>query len=318
MLLLAVLAIQITPAFATEPVANDSDDPAVWVHPTQPERSVILGTNKHAKPTGGIAVFDLRGRTVQTVPVDKPNNVDVEYGFNLNGKRVDLAVATERGTSSLRIFAIENGRLRDVTGDTRVFRNETGVRAEPMGVGLYANHQLGRIEAVVSRKSGPIDGYLGLFKLVANRRGKVDVTQIGQFGQFSGTGEIESVLVDDATKTVFFSDEAAGIRSFNMETREERIYGIDGFLGDREGLAMLAGRLMATDQIKGGSRLHAFDPNGNGWPLQTFLTGADDTDGIDICDRPLGSRFPRGILVAMNSRGRNFLVYDLRQLLERL
>jgi 3-phytase len=38
--------------------------------------------------------------------------------------------------------------------------------------------------------------------------------------------------------------------------------------------------------------------------------GADSTDGIEVTSAPLGSRFPHGLLVAMNSRGRNFLLFD--------
>jgi 3-phytase len=38
--------------------------------------------------------------------------------------------------------------------------------------------------------------------------------------------------------------------------------------------------------------------------------GADETDGLEVVSRPLGARFPKGLMIAMNSRGRNFLVYS--------
>jgi 3-phytase len=44
-----------------ERVGDDAaDDPAVWIHPTHPEMSLILGTNKK----GGLAVYNLEGKEV--------------------------------------------------------------------------------------------------------------------------------------------------------------------------------------------------------------------------------------------------------------
>jgi myo-inositol-hexaphosphate 3-phosphohydrolase len=80
----------------TEPVAgagDAADDPAIWVHPTDPARSLILGTDKK----GGLNVYALDGRSVQEVSNDwRPHNVDVLSGFSLDGKTVDLAVAGSR------------------------------------------------------------------------------------------------------------------------------------------------------------------------------------------------------------------------------
>lgn len=312
MLLAAILMF---PATVTEPVRNDSDDPAVWVHATKPERSLILGTNKKDGDGGALVVFGLDGKIQRTISgIHRPNNVDVEYGFPLGGRRVDLAVVTERGRTRLRIFAIDpSGKLSDVTGNTQLFVNDQGSEREPMGVGLYRDAKTGNIDAIVSRKSGPSQGYLGRFRLVA-RGGKVDVRDLGRLGSFSGDGEIESLVVDDATQTVYYSDELHGIRSVRLDGSRARVFGRGIYRGDREGLAMLDGHLMSTDQIKGGSRLLAYHVNSTDEPLTVFNTGADDTDGIDICARPLGPRYPEGIFVAMNSRGKNFWIYDLRTL----
>jgi 3-phytase len=37
---------------------GDSDDPAIWVHPTDPEKSLVLASLKN----WGLAVFDLAGQ----------------------------------------------------------------------------------------------------------------------------------------------------------------------------------------------------------------------------------------------------------------
>ncbi|MEQ0564744.1 phytase [Amycolatopsis sp. NEAU-NG30] len=105
-----------TQAFADDPAATpanaDADDPAVWVHPHDPGRSVVLGTLKK----GGLAVFDLGARTLQLVPAGpggRFNNVDVVG---------DLAVVSDRGRDRVRVYRIDpDGSaagahvLRDVT-----------------------------------------------------------------------------------------------------------------------------------------------------------------------------------------------------------
>lgn len=135
------------PRYDDAPRTPDADDPAIWIHPRDPARSLVIAALKQA----GLGVYDLSGRLVQTVvpafrpPVDaadppvpgeRPdagtaacpdsaggetfgrfNNVDVLYGFELadgprRTRRVDLAVVTDRGCDRLRIFAIDPGRSR--------------------------------------------------------------------------------------------------------------------------------------------------------------------------------------------------------------
>src|SRR5205823_1100542 len=83
------------PALATASVSDDPDDPAVWIHASVPERSLILGTNKAPAPNGALVVFGLDGKVRQTLAgIDRPNNVDVEYGLMLQGQATDIAVLT--------------------------------------------------------------------------------------------------------------------------------------------------------------------------------------------------------------------------------
>src|SRR5919197_1652312 len=57
---------------APVPHAGDAaDDPAIWVHPTDPALSTIVGTDK----IGGVAVYDLLGKQNQYVPGGQMNNV---------------------------------------------------------------------------------------------------------------------------------------------------------------------------------------------------------------------------------------------------
>lgn len=146
----------------------DADDPAIWVHPRQPQHSLVLGTLKN----GGLAVYTLDGATVQRLPAptapgadDAPgrfNNVDIVEGFRLGGARVDLAVVTDRGRDTLRIYRIDGRHaeggpaLTDVTdaGVPWVFsRTAAEVNAQTTAYGLAVRPAArGGAVAVVSQR----------------------------------------------------------------------------------------------------------------------------------------------------------------------
>src|SRR5579875_2379969 len=74
---------RVTPAakVQTEPVPSEgdaADDPAIWIHPDDPARSLVLGTDKK----GGLHAYTLDGRPKQLIsPGSRPNNVDLLYGL---------------------------------------------------------------------------------------------------------------------------------------------------------------------------------------------------------------------------------------------
>lgn len=314
--------------FATEPIGEDADDPALWRNATDPARSLILGNNKAPAPAGGIAAFDLDGRRVQWIGgLDRPNNVDVEYGFTLGGRAVDLAVATERYRRRLRVFTVEAGPvpLRDVSSPQglEVFHGEAGERGAPMGVGLYRRPTDGVVFAFVSRKESALTGALWQYRLEDDGSGRVRAVKVRELGHSSPGQEIEAVFVDDNLGFVYYAEERVGLHKWHADpdhpeaARELAVFGREVFRLDREGLALYAtgpatGYLIATDQIKGGSRYLLFPREGlHGEPhahplLRAVAGGADDTDGLDATSEALGPRFPRGLVIAMNSRGRNF------------
>ncbi len=320
--------VRLRPAVTTQPVAEDADDPAIWIHPGDPARSLVLGTDKTAAPTGALYAFGLDGRVRQKIAgIDRPNNVDVEYGLKLRGQAADVAVVTERYRSRLRAFAIDRrtGALRDVSGDLRVFAGEKGERAAPMGVGLYRRKD-GAVFALVSRKEGPRSGLLWQYRLQDDGRGRVRAVKVRELGTTAG-GEVEAVVVDDALGYVYYAEEDAGIHKWAADPahpaagRELVLFGRDGFEGDREGLAVYArrdgtGYLIATDQRSGDSAYRVYRREGEpGRPhdhsrvVRVLRGGADETDGLEVTAVPLGSQFPAGLMAAMNSSGRNFFLF---------
>ena len=81
------------PRVITAPTRHDTDDPAIWVNPADPARSLVAGTDKNKD--GALYLYDLDGRVVKTVDgLKRPNNVDIATGFPLGGRTVDLAVLT--------------------------------------------------------------------------------------------------------------------------------------------------------------------------------------------------------------------------------
>lgn len=330
----ATRIIPIKPAVATEAVGEDADDPALWIHPTDRARSLIIGTDKAEGPNGALYVFNLSGQIVQRVGgLNRPNNVDVRQGVRMNGRSVDLAVAAERRARQLRIFLIRPTapHLTDITGSCRVFADETGDRSEPMGIALYHRPRDGALFAIVSRKNGPTQGYLAQYRLTMDAAGKVNAAEVRRFGTFGGGKEIESVCADDALGYVYYGDEGYGVRKYHADPnaanagQELATFARTGYQGDHEGIAIIAtgprtGYIVSTEQIGGGSRYHLFPREGApGSPHQhveaaVFQGTADDTDGIEATHLPLGGAFPNGALVAMNSRGRNFLLFPLPRL----
>lgn len=327
-------ATEIEAAYSTAALSNDPDDPAIWVHPTDPSRSLIIATMKVPAPAGAIVVFGMDGQIRQTVSaIDRPNNVDVEYGLQLGGSPVDIVVATERLKRQLRIFRIAagEGQLIDI-GTVPVLEGQQGESGAPMGIGLYRRRRDNTIFAIVAPKEGPREGYLWQYRLLDAGGGRVGAQFVRRFGSFSGTtvredNEIEAVAVDDQLGYAYYSDEADGIHKWHADPdhadagRELAHFGRTGFRGDREGIALYAredgtGYIVCTDQLDDDSEYHVYaregtdqNPHDHSREIAVLRGGADATDGLEISSRALGPAFAQGAMVAMNSAPKNFLVF---------
>jgi 3-phytase len=327
-------ALEIEAEYGTAPLSNDPDDPAIWVHPKDPSRSLILGTMKVASPAGAIVAFGMDGQIRQVITgIDRPNNIDVEYGMTLGGRAADIAVATERLSRQLRIFRIDpaEGRLIDL-GGIPVLEGQEGEAGAPMGIGLYRRGRDGAIFAIVAPKEGPRDGYLWQYRLFDAGGGRVGAKFVRRFGTFSAAtvreeNEIEAVAVDDALGYVYYADEADGIHKWHADPdhadagRELAHFARTGYRGDREGIAIYAlpdgtGYIVAADQLDEDSEYHVYpreggpgNPHDHSREIAVLRGGADATDGIEISSSPLGPGLPNGVLIAMNSAPRNFLIF---------
>jgi 3-phytase len=314
---------------------DDPDDPAIWVNAADPSQSLLFGTVKVAKPIGALAIFNLDGSIRQTIGgLDRPNNVDVEYRLDLDATPTDIAVITERLGRQLRIFAIprDGGQVREITSSTPIVLDAPGDQGAPMGIALYRRPRDGAIFALVAPKAGPTRNYLWQFRLADDGTGRVGGTFVRRFGNFSGTGEIEAMTVDDELGYVYYADEVTGIHKWHADPdapgadQELALFGTTGYLQDREGLGIYrqangTGLIVSVDQLPNDSIVHVYKREGEpGRPhdhsavVQTFRLGADGTDGLDVTSAPLGPRFPEGLLIMMNSKAKNFLIADWRDI----
>jgi 3-phytase len=299
-------------AIITDTVPNDTDDPAIWIHPNDPAQSLIVGTDKDA--LGGLYVFNLDGKIVNSVKgIKRPNNVDIEYGLMLGGSPVDIAVAAERQTGKLRVFTLPDMKPVDA-GGIPVFKGDTlPMYRDLMGIALYKS-PTGKIYAIAGRKTGPTDGtYLAQYELMDNGKGIVQAKEVRRFGKYSGVKEIEAIFVDDKMGYVYYCDENVGIRKYYADPEkgndELALFGISGFTDDNEGISMYAtsdstGFILVSDQQAQSFRIFARegtkDNPHNHVFLKTVKVSALESDGSEMVSVPLG-KFTKGLFVAMST-----------------
>lgn len=304
----------IKPVVITDSVKHDTDDPAIWINPKNPSKSLIIGTDKNQD--GALFVFDLQGK-IQSEKVvrglKRPNNVDIEYGLNLGGKKVDIAVTTERMNHQLRIYSLPDMKPID-NGGIQMFEGETGTEfRDLMGIALYKNPK-GKIYAMVGRKNGPTTGgYIWQYELSDNGKGQVKATFIRKFGTYSGKKEIESIAVDDALGYVYYSDEGIGVRKYYAEPskgdQELALFATKGFSEDHEGISIYQtsarkGYILVSDQ--GANQFHIFPREGSAQnphehpELKVVKVEAKQSDGSDITAIPLNKTFKKGLFVVMS------------------
>jgi 3-phytase len=305
----------VKPVIVTEKVGVDADDPAFWIHPTDPSKSLIIGTDKGGDTgLGGLYVFDLDGRIdpAKTKVLKRPNNVDIAYGLNINGLKKDIAVCTERNTNSIRVFTLPDMSEVD-GGGIPVF--EDSPEKSPMGVALYTAKN-GDIYAIVGRKSGPRDGYLYQYLLLPDATGVVRAKLVRKFGKYSGKKEIEAIAVDNELGFVYYSDEGVGVRKYyahpDSSNTELALFATKGIRQDHEGISIYkakdgTGYILLSDQQANAFQIFPREGTGNNphdhpMIIKVF-TSTMESDGSDVTNVALNDRFPYGLFVAMSTDG---------------
>ena len=321
--------------FETQPVtSNDdaADDPAIWIHPTDPNKSLILATDKKA----GVGVYDLEGNLKQFVPAGLPNNIDLRQGVTVGDWTGDLAVTSNRVDNSVTLFSVAE------TGATII--GSFGADVEPYGIclgrvgGMSADDA---IVAFVTYKSGLIQGYE-----IQSVHPAVKAMQIGSL---SLSSQLEGCVHQDETNSLFIGEEGAGIWQlktrlsldgpidglsegvFDPPTKVDGVGELTGLVADVEGVALYDNGeqqyLIASSQGNDSYAVYdaavPYDFRGRfriGASAASGVDGAQETDGIEANGAAMGDRFPLGIFVVQDGfnaplgTSQNFKVVDWRDI----
>ncbi len=195
----------VTATVETDPVPSGgdaADDPAIWLHPTDPASSTVIGTDKE----GGLAVYDLDGRQIQYLAGIRPNNVDIRHGFSLAGQSVDIVVTSERDDDAITIHRVDpqSRQLVEVAPPIA-----TGL--DVLGVCLYRSPETGSFYVfVTSDGAGPVRQW----QLSDGGAGGVTATQVRDLPMESTS---EGCVADDDLAYLYVAEEAVGIWKYEAE-----------------------------------------------------------------------------------------------------
>ncbi|MDT0614957.1 phytase [Streptomyces lancefieldiae] len=297
----------------------DADDPAIWRNPANPDRSLVVATAKE----GGLRVYDLDARLVQSVPAppgpgpdDAPgrfNNVDLVHGMKLTTGRADLAVTTDRGNDRLRVYRVDPADparpLTDVTDPAAapVFsadQAEINEERTAYGLATWTDKATGRSYALVSRRERT---RIALLELTATASGRVGYREVrtldlpasfrlpngADWSPCAEPGElpqVEGMVVDPADGTLYAGQEDVGVWRLRADLTgtprlvdKVREYGVPATYDE------------ATDECVAGA-----DPGYGG----TRLTA--DVEGLTLLEEEDGD----GYLLASSQGDNTFVAYD--------
>ena len=290
------------------------DDPAIWVHPTDPEKSLVLGTNKR----WGLLSFNMHGEQVQALPSGRINNVDLRQQVKLGGKSRDIAVATLRDGDKLAFYEI------DAAGKITEYPNQATNMTDIYGMCLYQDEQT--LYVFANEKSGRIAQY------------SVDWQQNGPsitlVRDIHTPSQVEGCVVDEAQHALFIGEEDKGIWRFNAKadasTEGKLIIKAEGDLvADVEGISLYQGAtlkgkkqdlLVVSSQGNNSYLLYqasapytqvgrfriGVNLNGMENGHETSIDGSAETDGLAVTHLPVGHGvWQQGMLVVQD--GHNHL-----------
>lgn len=299
----------VLPSAQTQPVraqGDAADDPAIWVHPRQGSRSLVLGTDKKL----GLAVYDLQGRERQFLPVGRINNVDLRQRLRYGRELMDLAVATQRDEHALVLFGIssQDGRVRELTrlpaGLDDIYGICVGRNAEG-GLDAFPNDKDGRVRQLrLQREPG--------------KKGGWSATLVREFRLPS---QPEGCVVDEARQQLFVGEEKRGVWRVALgagQTSAEPVLAIPvsaALHADVEGMAIHdspKGRFLVVSS-QGNDSYAVYDADAPhalrgsfriGINAASGIDGASETDGLDVTSANLGGPYREGLLVVQDGRKR--------------
>tara|TARA_B110000495_G_scaffold60012_1_gene50930 strand:+ start:314 stop:1435 length:1122 start_codon:yes stop_codon:yes gene_type:complete len=309
-IIIRIINGEVSAAIETDPTpASDdtADDPCVWVHPTNPSLSVIIGTDKDEE-SAGLRVYDLEGHQIFETEVEKANNVDLRYGMKVDGVLVDVVTTGLRNSNSLGIYKMNS--------KTRSLEN-ISARKITLGLDVYGSCMYKSpsnvFYAIVNDKEGKVEQY----ELFEGGHGKVDAKLVRTLQL---PGQLEGCVADDILGLLYIGEEDHGIWKFDADPKSSTTGVLVDTIGpnlyaDVEGLTIYysgdsTGYLIASSQ--GDNTYAIYKREGNNDFIGRFsiadnmsIDGSSETDGIDVCNMNLGGKFSSGIFVVQDGVNTN-------------
>jgi 3-phytase len=298
--------VEISADLETTPVPDvddAADDPAIWVNPSDPSKSTIIGTNKQR----GLEVYNLNGELLYRYDWGRINNVDLRYGFPVGDTTIDIVGGSNRTDNSILVAGID-----PATGELELLITEpilTGLQ-EVYGFCLYHEKESDRYFAIINGKDGSIEQWL----LGWDPEKKVTAELVRSL---SVDSQPEGCVADDELGFLYVGEEMAGIWKFNARPEEDgrkilvdHLDSNNMLKDDIEGLTIFyadstKGYLIASSQ--GNNSYAVYEREGDNNFLGSFrlvhgdsIDGTYDTDGIDVTGAYLGESFPSGIFIAQD------------------
>ncbi|KAF4977995.1 hypothetical protein FZEAL_5560 [Fusarium zealandicum] len=297
----------VEPTYETESRLGDGDDPAIWISPASPDKSRIITTQKSGDEAG-LGVFDLAGNLLQSFPAGEPNNVDVIYGFEAGGRKIDLAFAACRKDDTLCLFEIlSNGTLTAIAGGIQPVVADYTV----YGSCTYRSPKTGKQYLFVNEKSAR---YLQ-YELTSTADGALKTELVREFQGGSG-GQVEGCVADEENGWLFLGEEPSALWRYGAEP-DSKAEGVvvgkvgDGSLyGDVEGVTLVYGPkpdqgfiLVSCQGVSAYNIYRRAEPHDY---VTTFtlvetpdgeIDAVSNTDGITAVGVALNKDFPHGLVV---------------------
>lgn len=315
----------------TTPVADAddaADDPAIWVDPTDPARSVVIGTNKKQ----GLYVYDLAGKILQFLPDGRMNNVDLRDGFLLGGRRVALVTASDRTHKSIAIYALDPAtrRLTEVAAGLQATN-----LSDPYGLCMYRSRKTGETYVFINDPTGLVRQW----RLAATPEGKVRAEVVRSFAFNS---QVEGCVADDHAGALYVAEEDVALWKLGAEpgagdrrTLVAAVRDNPALKDDLEGVGLFAqprGRGYLVVSSQGNNTYAVFDRSGANRYRGSFavapntaagIDGVSETDGLDVTSASLPG-YPGGLFVTQDGynvsppANQNFKFVPWRAIADRL
>jgi len=299
----------------TQAVDDDgdaADDPAFWLNPEEPSKSLIIATNKQ----GGLMAYNLEGEQLQYLNEGKPNNIDLRSDIiDHNGNSITLAAASNRELNTITLYQIREATAEQspilklaALGDA-VHSESAELQSdvdEVYGLCMYQAAN-GTPYVFVNGKNGQIEQWRLTPEASGIRGEKVRTLSVET--------QPEGCVVDDATATLYLGEEDKGIWQFNADEGADGSASlfaeIDGkqLVADVEGITLYDNGtnkyLIASSQ--GNHTYVVYDLNQNKRVVSTFaiigddskgVDGSSETDGIHAVAINLGDAYPEGLFIA--------------------